>query len=78
MIVSTEVPGLCSPIFFHPGKGHFQIHFFFHADLPPPCGNNSFRIKTDFQLLPKGGFLVGHEIKKNLVTVHKLNDISAS
>lgn len=56
----------------------FRSTFFFHADLPPPCGNNSFRIKTDFQLLPKGGFLIGHEIKKNLVTVHKLNNISAS
>ena len=58
---------LCSSIFFHQIailEGLIFRSPFFQADLLPPCGNNIFRIKTDFQLAPQAGFLMEHQIQK--------------
>lgn len=50
---------------------------YFPADLLPPCGNNIFRIKTEFQLIPQEEFWWNIKFK-NAGTLNKSNGISTS
>lgn len=71
---------LCGPIFFHQMvilEGLIFRSPYFPADLLPPCGNNIFRIKTEFQLIPQEEFWWNIKFK-NVGTLHKSNDISTS
>lgn len=65
MIASTELPRLCSPIFFHPVKGPFQIHIFFMQIFHLARGNKVLESKQIFNFYQREDFWQDMKLKKS-------------